>query len=96
MKHANLELSIEQLLLPEMPYQQRLEVSAALEAELTRLWNEAGIPASWVGESLALSNTTVEVAAGTSAANMGIHLAQSIYNQIGGANQPSSATRRSA
>ncbi len=88
MKHANLELNIEQLSLPDLPYYQRMQVAAALEQELRRLWHEQGIPAGFVGDSLALSATNVEVTAGTAPELMGRQVAQSIYGQLTGNQQP--------
>lgn len=88
MKQANLELNIEQLSLPDLPYHQRMQVAAALEQELRRLWHEQGIPADFVGDSLALSATNVEVAAGTPPDRIGTQVAQSIYARLAGNQQP--------
>lgn len=91
MKQTNLELSIERLLLPDLSYRQRMEVAVALEQELTRLWRAKGAPSGFVGESLALGVTKIEVAAGASPAGIGIQVAQALYSEIAGVN-PSSGT----
>ena len=87
MKQANLELNIEKLILPDLPPGQRLRVAAIIEQELTRLWTEQGMPAGVVGDSLALTATTVQVAAGMAPDAMGVQVAQSIYQNMAGNGQ---------
>jgi hypothetical protein len=86
MKQANLELNIEQLQLPDLPYGQRIAVAAALEQELTRLWSEQGAPAGLLGDSLALSFAHIEVSAGAPPEVMGAQAAQALYQRLAGAN----------
>ncbi len=87
MKPANLELNIEKLILPDLPPGQRLRVAAIIEQELTRLWTEQGLPPGIVGDSVALTATTVQVAAGMAPDAMGVQVAQSIYQNMAGNGQ---------
>jgi len=87
MKQANLELNIEKLILPDLPPGQRLRVAAIIEQELTRLWTEQGLPPGIVGDSVALTATTVQVAAGMAPDAMGVQVAQSIYQNMAGNGQ---------
>ena len=95
MKRANLELTIERLLLPDLPLDARARVVAAFERELTRLWSEWGAPPGFAGESLALSAAGVEVPAGTAPDDMGVQVAQSIYGRLAGDSQPLQGPGRS-
>ena len=95
MKPANLELNIEQLWLPDLPYNQRMQVAAALEQELIRLWREQGVPPGFVGESLALSATSVQVTAGLAPDAMGVQVAQSIYSSLAGHGEPAHGSGKS-
>lgn len=96
MKHANLELNIEQLLLPDLPYHERVAVAAAVEEEFGRLWREQGVPTSFVGDSLALNMARVDVAAGLSPAVMGAQVAQALYGQLAGKQLAPSTTKGGA
>ena len=89
MKRANLELNIELLLLPDLSYGQRVQVVAALEREFSQLWNAEGVPADFVGESLAMGIARVEIAAGTPPEAMGVQVARSLYQQMAGVNSSS-------
>jgi hypothetical protein len=87
---ANLELTIDHLILPDLPLVYRERVIAALEGELARLWAEQG-PSSGVeaGEPLALSASSVQVAAGARPDEIGAQVAQSIYTSlVGGGGGP--------
>jgi len=88
MNQSNLELRIDQLILPDLPPRQRERVTAAIERELTKLWHQRGKPAGTTGESLALAATQVEVAAGATPEVIGAQVAQSIYGQLQGSGQP--------
>jgi hypothetical protein len=90
MKRANLELTIDRLLLPNLPPGQRALVVEAIEAELTRLWMEQGVPSGATEASVAISGAHVEAPAGAPAREIGVHVAQSIYRQLAGAH-PTSA-----
>jgi hypothetical protein len=82
---ANLELSIEHLILPDLPLVHRARVAAALEGELARLWAEQGPPPGVeAGEPLALSGSSVQVAAGALPEAIGAQVAQSIYTSLAG------------
>ena len=86
----NLELSIEHLILPDLPLVHRERVAAALEQELARLWAEQGPPPGVeAGEPLALSASSVRVAASARPDEIGAQVAQSIYTSLaGGGGQP--------
>jgi hypothetical protein len=82
----NLELSIEHLILPDLPLVHRERVAAALEQELARLWAEQGPPPGLeAGEPLALSPSSVRVAASAQPEAIGAQVAQSIYSSLVGA-----------
>jgi hypothetical protein len=82
---ANLELSIDHLILPDLPLVHRERVAAALEQELARLWAEQGPPSGIeAGEPLALSASRVQVAAGAGPEAIGAQVAQSIYTSLAG------------
>jgi hypothetical protein len=82
---VNLELIIERLILPDLPLVYRERVAAALEGELARLWAEQGPPPGVeAGEPLALSATSVQVAAGARPHEIGAQVAQSIYTSLAG------------
>ena len=86
----NLELSIEHLILPDLPLVFRERVAAALEQELARLWAEQGPPPGVeAGEPLALSASSVRVAASARPDEIGAQVAQSIYTSlVRGGGQP--------
>jgi hypothetical protein len=82
---VNLELIIERLILPDLPLVFRERVAAALEGELARLWAEQGPPTGVeAGEPLALSASTIQVAAGARPDEIGAQVAQSIYTSLAG------------
>lgn len=87
MSQSNLELCIDQLILPDLTPRQRARVVAAVEQELSRLWQEQGKPSGFVGETLAVATTHVEVAAGASPERMGVEVARSLYGQWGNKGQ---------
>jgi hypothetical protein len=88
MNRANLELTIDRLLLPELPPSQRARIVQVIEQELARLWAERGIPAGVSGESLTLESVSLELPAGASAQVIGVQAAQSIYGELAGASSP--------
>jgi hypothetical protein len=82
---ANLELTIDHLILPDLPLVFRERVAAALERELARLWAEQGPPLGVEGgEPLAWSASSVQVAAGARPDEIGAQVAQSIYTSLVG------------
>jgi hypothetical protein len=82
---ANLELSIDHLILPDLPAVHRARVAVALEQELARLWAEQGPPPGVeAGERLALSASTIQVVAGARSDEIGAQVARSIYTSLVG------------
>jgi hypothetical protein len=84
MSKANLRLTIEHLVLPDLPPSQRLRVVEIVEQELGRLWAERGMPTAMVGESSTLGAARIEVAAGADAQAMGRQVAHAIYTKLTG------------
>jgi hypothetical protein len=81
----NLELSIEHLILPDLPLVHRERVTAAMEQELARLWAGQGPPPGLeAGEPLALRASSVQVAADARPEAIGAQVAQSIYTGLAG------------
>jgi hypothetical protein len=81
----NLELTIERLILPDLPPLQRRRVVAAIEAELGRLWAEQGIPPGLdAGASITLNASSVQAAARARPDQIGAQVAQSIYHGLAG------------
>ena len=95
MSRANLHLTIEHLVLPDMPPSQRMRVVEIVERELGRLWVERGMPSTTTGESLALEATQVEISAGADAQAMGRQVAHAIYGQLSGQQRSSPGDERS-
>jgi hypothetical protein len=92
----NLELTIERLILPDLPLVYRERVAAALEGELARLWAEQGPPTGVeAGEPLALSASTIQVAAGARPDEIGAQVAQSIYTSLAGGGEGPGRPERS-
>ena len=80
----SLELHIERLVLHGVPSKDRDRVGAALQAELSRLLTERGIPAG-LGRGGALNRLKIEprsLGAGVSAEVMGVQIAQAIYGGL--------------
>jgi hypothetical protein len=83
MRHANIELEIDRLILPDLPMLHRSLVTAAIEQELTRLITEQGIPRGVdLHEALTFPTSTVEVESGAKPAAIGAQVAQSIYRNL--------------
>jgi hypothetical protein len=88
-RRAHLELSIERLVLPDLPLVHRERVAAALEAELARLWAEQGLPPGvGGGASIVLNASGVQVAAGARPEAIGARVAQSVYGDLAGGEGP--------
>ncbi len=82
-----IELHIERLVLEGLPLsaaQGRL-VQAAAEAELSRLLTENGLASAWLagGAVPALNASPIQLTAGSSPAQVGRQIAQSVYGGIG-------------
>jgi hypothetical protein len=96
MRRAHLELSIDELILPDLLPTQRERVVAAIEAELARLWAERGLPLGVrVASPLNLNAATVEAAAGARPEAIGVQVAQSIYTGLAGGSEGPGRPERS-
>lgn len=84
MKARNLELHIEQLVLHGFPPGDRYRIGAAVEAELTRLFAEQGVPPSLAqnGEVARLDGGAFEVAPGSKAEAVGAQVAEAVYGGL--------------
>jgi hypothetical protein len=81
LRSANLELQIEELVLHGFAPGDRYLIGAAVQAELSRLFAEQGVPRS-LGQSSevpALNMGDVQVVSGMKPAAIGSQIAQSIY-----------------
>jgi hypothetical protein len=86
---ANLELSIDQLILPDLPLVHRERVAAAIEQELARLWAEQGSPPGLdAGAPITLNASSVQAAAGARPEAIGAQVARSIYSSLAGSEGP--------
>lgn len=84
MSRANLHVTIDHLVLPDMPPSQRVRLVEIIEQELGRLWMERGMPSAIAGGSLALEAAQVEITAGADAPTMGRQVAHALYGQLSG------------
>lgn len=84
-RQANLALHIEQLILHDLPYSQRSRVAVAIEAELTRLLTERGIPEGWSGDMPPINAGPVHVSPHLSAETIGRQVAETVYAGFAGA-----------
>lgn len=84
MRHneANIELRIEELILHDLPYDQRHRVAAAIEQELTRLLGEHGAPPAFANNSSPLEVNAVVVNPNLTAETMALQVANAIFGQI--------------
>jgi len=81
------ELHIDELILEGVPNSQRQQVAAAIEAALTTLVAEHGVPPAWEqGSSLAA--LTQQVQPGSRPEAIGWQVAQAILDNMNGASQP--------
>jgi hypothetical protein len=83
---TQVELHIGELVLRGLPYGQRYRIAAAVEAELTRLLEEGGLPPSLAGGGT-LPQVRVDglrPAAGARPDAVGQEIAGSIYDSLGG------------
>ena len=79
-----IELHIEELVLRDLPYEQREQIAAAVEAELQRLLSEGGLPAG-ASEGGAFSDIQLDLSgAGGPAApgQVGARIAQGILGSL--------------
>jgi hypothetical protein len=87
MSEPNIHLVIERLVLDGLPFErgQAPHIQAAVEAELTRLIAENGLaPHLQAGGAVPRVNANaIQLAAGSSPAQIGTRIAQSVYSGIG-------------
>jgi hypothetical protein len=83
---TRVELHIGELVLRGLPYGQRYRVAAAVEAELTRLLEEGGLPPSLAGGGTVpqVRVDDVRLAAGAKPDAVGQEIAGSIFDSLGG------------
>jgi hypothetical protein len=81
MKHPNLEIHIEELILRGMPPGSRRGLAEAIEAEVRRLIEEGGLPPGWesAGGSLRLPGGGFEVDPQSKPAAIGTQVAQGLH-----------------
>ncbi len=86
---ANVELHIGELILRGLPYAERYRVAAAVEEELKRLLDEAGLPPSLApgGTVPHVRIDNIRMEAGTKPGVVGEKIAGSIYSSLVG-NRP--------
>jgi hypothetical protein len=80
-RSANIDLQIEELILHDLPYDQRHRVAAAIEQALTRLLAESGAPDGWAGRE-PVTPGPITVNPRLSAEVIGMQVANSIYGQL--------------
>ncbi len=93
-KHANVELHIDDLVLYDVDVTQRQAVAAAIEQALTQMFAEQGVPGDLNAETLSVDASTIRVSAGAKADAIGAQVAQSIYEQIAGSQSQTNLTQR--
>ncbi len=81
-KAANIELRIEELILHDLPYDQRHRVAAAIEQALVHLLTERGVPADYQEGMPPIDTAAIGVNPRLSAESIGQQVAQSVYAQI--------------
>lgn len=93
MRHerANIELQIEELILHDLPYDQRHRVAAAVEEALTRLLAEHGVPSGFQEGMPSIDVGTVVVSPNLTAESIGVQVAGSIYGQLAAGTRVSEA-----
>jgi hypothetical protein len=84
MKPTPLDLHIEELILRNLPYEQRYRIAEAFEQELTRLLTEHGLPPTLAsgGNIPHINLDHVSVAAQAKPAAIGIQIAQQVYHTL--------------
>lgn len=85
---THIELQIEELILHDLPYDQRHRVAAAIEQALMRLLAERGVPPSFEVGMRPVDAGTVYVSPHLTAETMGLQVAHSIYNQLSASSRP--------
>jgi hypothetical protein len=89
----NLELTIERLILHDMPDSDRYQIAAAIEAALTRLLSERGVPPGLAQQRHAayVEGGSLRLAPGSTVETLGVEVAQAIYDGLARGGAASSA-----
>jgi hypothetical protein len=84
MKQTPLDLHIEELILRNLPYEQRYRIAEAFEQELTRLLTEHGLPPTLAagGNIPHINLDHISVAAQAKPTAIGIQIAQQVYRVL--------------
>jgi 2-hydroxychromene-2-carboxylate isomerase len=84
MKQSTIEFHIEELLLRDVPYEQRNRIATAVETELTRLVTEHGLPPEFATGGMIphMSLEHIMIAAQTKPGIIGTQIAQQIYQAL--------------
>ena len=82
----NIELHLEELVLDGFATTDRYRISAALQAEMSRLFTERGVPASLAhGGSIAMLRAEgLDVSPSASADRIGKQVARALYERLAG------------
>jgi hypothetical protein len=83
MKHGNIELHIEELVLHGFSPTDRYRIGQAVEHELGRLFTEQGAPLVRSGEIASLDGGSFEANPGSGAEVIGARVAQAVYGGLG-------------
>jgi hypothetical protein len=84
MSRSPIELSIEALVLRNLPHEQRYQIAASVERTLLRLVSEQGLPPS-LAQGSYIPRLTIDqfpLIAGASADAIGEQIAQAIYSKL--------------
>jgi hypothetical protein len=90
-RDANIELQIEELILHDLPYDQRHRVAAAIEQALTRMLAERGLPAGFSEGMPSIDAGTVYISPHRTAETVGLQVADWIYRQLPASSTPAVA-----
>lgn len=86
LNRCSIELEIQELVLVDVPVQDRQGLKASVSAELTRLLQTNGVPSSLIQATnrAAISTDAIAVSASANRPNqLGIEIAQAIYQGLG-------------
>ena len=83
-QQPHIELVIDKLLLHGFPPEQRQHIGDALEQELTRLFQERGIPPTFMSNNTlsSINGGTIQVAVQTRPSLIGSHVARALYSSL--------------
>lgn len=90
MKQTKIELTIEELILRDVPYALRHHIAEAVEQELARLLSEQGLPPylEQGGSIPDIDIGHVQVAGDARADTLGFQVARSVYGKLWAKQQP--------